>query len=157
MSDYYGDATLEDWLAKEVFKVETVPPEVVSVFESNRKEVETDIERWMDSDDGNGNPLSWHAWGRGRSNIPDEDVLFDLKCLYGFVFMTRTPSRVVVTALIIKHGDKEGFDELLEIQRKWMTKVNPVTKSVLVDIFLNKLTEIIKRYSEVYDKNSKPL
>lgn len=76
MSDYYGKATLEDWLAEEVFNLPngtTVPKEVVSKFEKWRSSIEADIESWMESDDGEGNNLSWRGWGRGFSSIPDED------------------------------------------------------------------------------------
>jgi len=75
MSDYYGDATLEDWLAEEVFSVEKPPKEVVKLFEKWREGIERDIESWMDSDDGYGSPLSWRGWGRGFNSIPDEDDL----------------------------------------------------------------------------------
>ena len=73
MSDYYGDSTLEDWLAEEVYAVTTVPKEVVTLFEKWRAGVESDIESWMASDDGDGNNLSWRGWGRGFNSIPDED------------------------------------------------------------------------------------
>ena len=73
MSDYYGNATLEDWLAEEVFEVESVPKEVVSLFEKWRTDVQRSIQAWMDSDDGDGNELSWRGWGRGFYAIPDED------------------------------------------------------------------------------------
>lgn len=75
MSDYGGNSTLEDWLAREVFFVEEVHPEIVKRFEEWREGIENDIERWMESDDGNGNPLSWRGWGRGFSSISDEDML----------------------------------------------------------------------------------
>lgn len=74
MSDYYGSATLEDWLAEEVFGIESVPREVVVHFEKWRKGVEANIESWMESDDGDGNRLSWRGWGRGYAGIPDEDA-----------------------------------------------------------------------------------
>lgn len=70
MSDYYGDATLEDWLAEEVFSVSyPLPESVVSLFEQWRTDVERNIESWMDSDDGFGNRLSWRGWGRGFEAI----------------------------------------------------------------------------------------
>lgn len=72
MSDYYGTATLEDWLAEEVFEMEQVPPEVVALFERYREGVEHDIESWMESDDGDGNPLSWRGWGRGFNTVDDD-------------------------------------------------------------------------------------
>lgn len=78
MSDYYGSATLEDWLAEEVFSRDTVPPEVVALFERWRSGVEHDIESWMDSDDGDGR-RSWRGWGCGFNAIPDaDDVAFDV-------------------------------------------------------------------------------
>lgn len=77
MSDYCGDATLEDWLAEEVFCVPEVPAAVVARFERYREDVERDINAWLDSDDGDGNPLSWRGWGRGFNAIPDEDTVFN--------------------------------------------------------------------------------
>lgn len=80
MSEYYGTATLEDWLYEEVFnriptitKPEELPVEVIAFFEKWREGVENNIERWMCSDDGDGNNLSWREWGRGFAGIPDED------------------------------------------------------------------------------------
>lgn len=71
MSDYYGNADLQDWLYEEVFdnvpnlkKSEDVPVEVVRMFEFWRESVERNIESWFDSDDGDG-PASWRDWGRG--------------------------------------------------------------------------------------------
>lgn len=72
MSDYYGSATLEDWLAEEVFSVEVVPKSVIELFEGWREGVKTDIENWMGTDDGDG-CSSWRGWGRGFNAIPDED------------------------------------------------------------------------------------
>jgi len=73
MSDYYGNATLEDWLAEEVFSVNKVQPDIVKLFEKWREHIEGNIESWMNSDDGYGNELSWRGWGRGFASIPDED------------------------------------------------------------------------------------
>ena len=79
MSDYYGSATLEDWLAEEVLHVPgrkleiRAHPNVIHLFERWRINVEANIELWMDSDDGYGNNLSWRGWGRGFYAIPDED------------------------------------------------------------------------------------
>lgn len=73
MSDYYGNATLEDWLHEEVFG-DRVPPDVVALFEKWRADVERNIEAWMESDDGYGNHLSWRGWGYGFEAIPDEDA-----------------------------------------------------------------------------------
>lgn len=73
MSDYYGAATLEDWLAEEVFSQRQLPKEVVAVFEPYRNAVEKKIEEWLDSDDGYGNPLSWRGWGRGFDVFSDEE------------------------------------------------------------------------------------
>jgi hypothetical protein len=75
MSDYYGAATLEDWLKEEVFAQNIpVPAEVVAHFEEWREDVERNIEAWMNSDDGDGNNLSWRGWGRGFNAISDEDT-----------------------------------------------------------------------------------
>lgn len=80
MSDYFGNATLEDWLYEEVFKTELslsspedIPKVVVIMFEKWRTDVKTNIESWMASDDGDGNPLSWRGWGRGFVVISDEE------------------------------------------------------------------------------------
>lgn len=81
MSDYYGSATLEDWLYEEVFagkvpsltKSEDIPRHIVTMFEKWREGIERSIESWMESDDGYGNNLSWRDWGRGFYGIPDED------------------------------------------------------------------------------------
>lgn len=77
MSDYYGRALLEDWLMEEVFSVVHLPYEVITIFEPYREQVEADIERWMESDDGYGNPQSWRGWGRGFASIPDDDNNFE--------------------------------------------------------------------------------
>jgi hypothetical protein len=78
MSDYYGSATLEDWLSEEVFDGHPVTPEVVVLFERWRSGVQASIESWMDSDDGEGR-RSWRGWGRGFNAIPDaDDVDFDV-------------------------------------------------------------------------------
>lgn len=79
MSDYYGAATLEDWLGEEIFFMKVVPHFIVTRFEKYREAVERDIEAWMMSDDGEGNPLSWRGWGRGFNSIDDSDeVLSEL-------------------------------------------------------------------------------
>lgn len=76
MSDYYGAATLEDWLKEEVFAQNApVPAEVVAHFEEWREDIERNIEAWMNSDDGDGNNLSWRGWGRGFNAISDEDTV----------------------------------------------------------------------------------
>ena len=72
MSDYFGSATLEDWLAEEVFYTPQLPATVVALFEQWREGIELDIENWMDSDDGEG-CRSWRGWGRGFNSIPDKD------------------------------------------------------------------------------------
>jgi len=74
MSDYYGDSTLEDWLAEEVFCIDAVPINIVKLFEKWRKPVERSIGSWMDSDDGDGNSLSWRGWGRGFALIPENEM-----------------------------------------------------------------------------------
>lgn len=75
MSDYYGEATLEDWLVEEVFGMEhkPLPHSVVELFEPWRKDIERNIEMWMDSDDGYGNRLSWRGWGRGFEAVGGKD------------------------------------------------------------------------------------
>ena len=74
MSDYYGDATLEDWLAEEVFSCERVPEAVVALFERWREPVESSISSWQESDDGEGNRMSWRGWGRGFAGIEDTEA-----------------------------------------------------------------------------------
>lgn len=81
MSNYYGSATLEDWLAEEIFNVSTVPPEVVALFEQWREAVEQNIESWMDSDDGDGRK-SWRQWGFGMDAVDDMEA-FRLACEKG--------------------------------------------------------------------------
>jgi len=90
MSDYFGAATLEDWLAEEVFNIDNqVPPEVVSLFEKWREGIEADIESWMDSDDGDG-CRSWRGWGRGFSSISEKDNKeFELAVIRGKDIITR--------------------------------------------------------------------
>jgi len=73
MSDYYGNATLEDWVAEEVMNVDVAPKEIVALFEKWREPVENSIEAWMDSDRGDG-PRSWRDWGRGYAGIPESDA-----------------------------------------------------------------------------------
>ena len=75
MSDYYGKARLEDWLAKEVFRVDSVPPNVVRKFEPWRDAIEQNILQWMESGDrtSSGNPVSWQGWGRGFNAISEEE------------------------------------------------------------------------------------
>ena len=88
MSDYYGDATLESWLSEEIFVGKEVNKEVVSKFEKWRESVENSINSWMESDDGDGNNLSWRGWGRGFSGIPESDdielgiaIKFGMSCI----------------------------------------------------------------------------
>ncbi len=73
MSDYYGMATLEDWLAEEVFMIDEAPEEVVSLFEVWRSRVEYNIDAWLMTDDGEGNNTSWRGWGRGFDAILDDE------------------------------------------------------------------------------------
>ncbi|RKZ87365.1 MAG: hypothetical protein DRQ39_04310 [Gammaproteobacteria bacterium] len=73
MSDYYGIDTLESWLENELFTTSNIPAEVVKLFERWRDPIESSVGSWMDSDDGDGNHLSWRGWGRGYAQIPDED------------------------------------------------------------------------------------
>jgi hypothetical protein len=72
MSDYYGIPTLESWLENELFTINNIPEEVVKLFERWRGPIESSVESWMDSDDGDGN-ASWRGWGRGYAQIPDDD------------------------------------------------------------------------------------
>lgn len=81
MSDYYGKATLEDWLAEEVFNVSTLSSEIVKLFEKWRTEIEFNIQSWMETDDGDGNHTSWRGWGRGFSTIPDNETNEFNKCV----------------------------------------------------------------------------
>lgn len=73
MSDYYGIPTLESWLENELFTINNIPEEVVKLFERWRDPIESSVEGWMDSDDGDGNSYSWRGWGRGYAQIPDDD------------------------------------------------------------------------------------
>ena len=73
MSDYCGNANLEDWLREEIFYGKKVPKNVVERFEKWRDAVETNIEQWMLTDDGEGNNVSWRGWGRGFNAIPESD------------------------------------------------------------------------------------
>lgn len=93
MSDYYGDATLEDWLAEEVFSAsQPLPKSVISLFEQWRTDVERNIESWMDSDDGFGNRLSWRGWGRGFAAISDTTCFeFEEAIQAGRVLLNPTP------------------------------------------------------------------
>ncbi len=79
MSDYYGDPTLEDWLSEEVFGGRTVTSDIVALFEQWREDVEYSIRSWQDSDDGDGNRLSWRGWGQGFAGISDTEA-FDKAC-----------------------------------------------------------------------------
>jgi len=83
MSDYYGRPTLEDWLQIEVFESDSpLPRSTVAAFEPYRERVEANIEAWMETDDGDGNPTSWRGWGRGFYAIDTDDETFDhlVKC-----------------------------------------------------------------------------
>ena len=73
MSDYYGIDTLESWLKEELFETDDISAEVIKLFERWREPIESSVGSWMDSDDGDGNHLSWRGWGRGYAQIPDED------------------------------------------------------------------------------------
>ena len=79
MSDYYGQPALESWLGEEVFFMKVVPYFAVMQFEKYREGVERDIEAWLESDDGEGNSLSWRGWGRGFNTVaqtPDDEIEF---------------------------------------------------------------------------------
>lgn len=74
MSDFYGAPTLEGWLAEEVLQYNgKIPQHIVEKFEKWRQGIEANIHLWLDTDDGDGNQLSWRGWGRGFYGIPDED------------------------------------------------------------------------------------
>lgn len=73
MSDYYGAATLEDWLGQEIFFMKNVPYFAVAKFEKYREGIERDIEVWMQ----NGDAPSWRDWGRGFNSIVDNDDVFN--------------------------------------------------------------------------------
>lgn len=96
MSDYFGDANLEDWLYEEVFdKITTLgsaddlPEEIVAMFEKWRRGVEASILGWMESVDEAGNPTSWRGWDRGFEGIPDDDeALFDKLVKLATTYMT---------------------------------------------------------------------
>lgn len=62
MSNYWGDDTLESWLAYEVFNCDEsfITPEIVALFERWRGGIESGIREWMESDWGNGR-RSWRA------------------------------------------------------------------------------------------------
>ena len=66
MSDYSGDATLEDWLSEEVFN-SPVPKEVVDKFEVYRVRVEDDVQAWIDQ--STTHRQGWNLWGRGYDTL----------------------------------------------------------------------------------------
>ena len=72
MSDYYGDATIDDWTYEEIFNFRLTEAEL-KLFDPWKESIEGDIESWMCSDDGYGNEVSWRSWGRGFETIPDKD------------------------------------------------------------------------------------
>ena len=78
MSDYFGNATLEDWLSEEVFGIPKTPTEIVKLFEKWREPIESNIRSWMESDDGDG-PASWRGWGRGFYPV-ENDIEFEECC-----------------------------------------------------------------------------
>lgn len=82
MSDYYGNAKLEDWLKEEVFGYD-IEEEKLKLFEEFREGIESNIESWLDSDDGYGNNLSWRGWGRGFNGIQNmekfENIVKNIK------------------------------------------------------------------------------
>ena len=91
MSDYYGAATLEDWLAEEVFHVTSVPAKIISLFARWRKLIEADIQQWMDTDEGDG-CSSWCAWGRGFNAVPNRTSLeFALAVEQGKALLGQNP------------------------------------------------------------------
>lgn len=66
MSDYYGSATLEDWLAEEQFGVAHVPQCIVDLFEPWREQIENSIEDWQVSG------IGWRTWGRAVPHLDRE-------------------------------------------------------------------------------------
>ena len=68
MSDYYGSATLEDWLAEEQFGVAQVPQCVVELFEQWREQIENSIEDWQVSG------IGWRQWGRAFPHLDHEET-----------------------------------------------------------------------------------
>lgn len=120
MSDYYGAATLEDWLKEEVFAQNVpVPAEVVAHFEEWREGVERDIEAWMNSNDRFGNNLSWRGWGRGFNAISDEDTMrFD-----ALVVELRPKVMAQVSATI--DISKGAPDLSIETESKWDDSSSP--------------------------------
>ena len=74
VSDYYGNETLESWVAHELFCRNEVAPEVIAFFEKWREEIELEVRTWLASDAGDGNHYSWRAWGCGLASIPEKDM-----------------------------------------------------------------------------------
>lgn len=68
MSDYYGQATLEDWLAEEVFSCTVVPVRVVALFEEWRETIEASVQEWLDQREYG---VGWRQWGCGWPYICD--------------------------------------------------------------------------------------
>ena len=74
MGDYLGNATLADWLKFEViYSLNDLPENIVAMFDEWSDGIVHDINNWLSSDDGYGSSVSWQAWGRGYSAIPESD------------------------------------------------------------------------------------
>ena len=74
MGDYLGNATLADWLKFEVlYSLNDLPENIVAMFDEWSESVVRDIDQWLSSHDGYGRSVSWQAWGRGYSAIPESD------------------------------------------------------------------------------------
>ncbi len=74
MGDYYGNATMGDWLKFEVlYSLDDLPDNIVEMFEEWSDAIVHNIDNWLSSDDGYGRSVSWQAWGRGYSAIPESD------------------------------------------------------------------------------------
>lgn len=96
MSDYFGNADLKDWLYEEVFvrdlsvNKEELTEDILSLFEEYKEAVESNIEAWMSSDDGAGNPLSWRGWGRGFHAISDKQMpRFERRVKFAFLCINK--------------------------------------------------------------------
>jgi len=95
MSDYYGSATLEDWLGEELFGVACVPCCVVDLFEEWREQIENSIESWQLSG------IGWRSWGRAFPTLDTEET--------ARWFTAEEKSKELLKALpiwLVKQGDR---------------------------------------------------
>jgi hypothetical protein len=79
MSDYSGDATLEDWLSKEVFN-SPVPKEVVDKFKGYRTGIENDVGAWISQSYDEWH-IGWRSWGRGYNTVDEEFEVIVQSCI----------------------------------------------------------------------------